>query len=87
MSHRGLTGYATLTGPLGAIRESSTFTCAHCNSVRHVQARQSPESIGGLCYVCNELICEQCVGKGCDPLEEKLKRIEARYHALRSYQG
>jgi hypothetical protein len=66
--------------------ETDTFTCGHCNSIVAVQPKQRPEDIGGLCKQCMKLICACCVTRGnCDPLEEKLKRAEAREHALRSY--
>lgn len=77
-------GYATITSPNG-LAECDTFTCAHCNAIKHVKPKERPEDIGGFCAVCGKLICANCVGKGCDPLEEKLKRMEASYHARRSY--
>lgn len=78
-------GYATITCDEG-VKEADTFSCGHCNSVRHVKAKQDPTSLGGLCKCCMKLICERCVDVGiCDPLEKKLEREEARYHALRSY--
>lgn len=81
---RNAGGYAVITSP-DSVDEMDTFTCVHCNSIRHVRARQDPASIGGLCKVCMGLICEKCVGKDCDPFVEKLQREEARYDALRSY--
>lgn len=81
---RNAGGYAVITSP-DRVDEMDTFTCSHCNSIRHVRARQDPASIGGLCKVCMGLICERCVGGACDPFVEKLKREEARYDALRSY--
>ncbi len=41
------------------------------------------EDMGGICHLCGDkhrpsFICEICVGKGCDPFEEKLKRMESR---------
>jgi hypothetical protein len=81
-------GYATITEPERPVREADTFTCAHCNRIVHA-ARDGkparPEDIGGLCMQCSGLICPRCVGKGCDPLEEKLRRWEAREIARRSY--
>lgn len=78
-------GYAIITEPGKPDREASTFTCSHCCRVSHVKAGARAEDIGGLCKICMGLVCSECVGKGCDPLEEKLKREEARYDALRSY--
>ena len=73
---KALTGLGTLSSPNG-IKEMATFTCAHCQSVRHVKPYCDPADLGGLCRICMGVVCEQCVGRGCDPLEEKLKRQEA----------
>jgi hypothetical protein len=53
MRHPG--GYACITEPDRPAHEFDTFTCAHCNRVTHVKARQRPEDIGGL--------CKQCMGR------------------------
>lgn len=65
--------------------EIDTFTCGHCNTIHPVRPKEKPEDVGGLCYVCWALVCPNCVGGGCDPLEEKLKRAEMRAVTLRSY--
>ena len=79
-------GYAVLYDGDGAIAERDTFTCGHCNCVVHVKPQADPADVGGLCKCCMTLICPRCVQTGvCDPLEKKLERQEARYHALRSY--
>lgn len=46
--------------------------------------------MGGICHLCGDknrpsFVCELCVGKGCDPFEEKLKRMESRAYNLRCY--
>ena len=76
---RGVTGYATWTGPLGT-QESDTFTCFHCNSVQHVHFGQRKFT---RCGRCSELICQQCIGRGCVPFEKKL---EAQIRAMELYQ-
>lgn len=78
-------GYAVITDPERPTVELSTFSCRHCNRVVHVKPKQRPEDLGGLCKICMGLVCSECVGKGCDPLEERLRREEERYHTLRSY--
>lgn len=78
-------GYATITDPEKPLVELSTFTCRHCCRITHVKTKHRAEDLGGLCKICMGLICSECVGKGCDPLEEKLRREEERYRALRSY--
>ena len=65
--------------------EVDTFTCFHCCRVTHVRPKMDPADMGGLCKVCMKLICNHCVGKGCDPFEKKLKRSEERDRIRRSY--
>lgn len=78
-------GYAVIVDPDEGTREADTFTCAHCQNVVHVKAKASPEELGGQCKLCMGLICSNCVGKGCDPFEKKLERMEERDRVLRSY--
>jgi len=82
MRLRGTSGYATLYDPGfkgGHPREADTFTCGHCNKIVHVKVKGSLEDLGGRCSVCDALICPNCVKSGrCDPMEEKLKRLEVR---------
>ena len=94
-------GYAVITTPISSLanldglqcvqtregqNEFDTMACGHCNRIIHVQARQRPEDIGGLCKQCMRPICPQCVDHGgCDPLEKKLERWEDRERTLRSY--
>lgn len=74
-------GYTLITGPGPGAGEMDSFTCAHCNRVRFVKPMTRAEYMGGICHQCGDkhrpsFICEECVGKGCDPFEEKLKRWE-----------
>lgn len=78
-------GYAVAVYPDGQKKEASSFTCAHCNRVKFVKARERAEDLGGLCKVCMGLICDTCVGHSCTPFEKKLEEQEAKYHARRSY--
>ena len=82
---RNAHGYAVITGPDGLHQEFDTLVCRHCNRISHLRPKQRPEDYGGFCSVCSGLVCPSCVGKGCDPLEKKLERAEASYHARRSY--
>lgn len=84
-SHATLDGFQRVETREG-INEFDTMACGHCNRIIHVQARQRPEDIGGLCKQCMRAICPQCVDRGhCDPFEKKLARWEAREVARRSY--
>ena len=66
------------------IFETDTFTCFHCSHVTRVKPKMDAADLGGLCKVCMKMICSRCVGKGCDPLEEKLKRAEDKDRFRRS---
>ena len=81
-------GYFIAADPYGPAIEHDTFTCHHCNRVIFVNAFQDPTERGGCCPRCVRLICKDCVnvamrGKTCDPWEEKMARMEARYMFLR----
>jgi hypothetical protein len=80
---------ARLNGELQVINkdkyEIDTFSCYHCNRVVHVPVKADPANIGGTCPNCWKLICPQCVGKGCRPLEMQIEQMEERERILRSY--
>jgi hypothetical protein len=78
-------GYAQIVDPDGGRQEFDTFTCAHCNRVTHVKARQRPEDIGGLCKQCMGLICPRCVGEPCAPFLKRLDDMEARARFRRAF--
>ena len=76
-------GYTVITGPAPGVGEADSFTCAHCNCVRFVKPMCPPNEAPDVCHLCGDksrpsFICERCVGKGCDPFEEKLKRMESK---------
>lgn len=77
-------GYATLTLPLGQVKECDTITCAHCMGVRHVKPFCDPADLGGLCKICMGVICEkqECHDR-CDHFMKKIERQEAAAHAMR----
>jgi len=59
------------------VMEAQTFTCQHCNAVTFccdpvTFKPAAPEDLGGRCTVCNNLICKNCVGKGCYHIEKRL---------------
>lgn len=79
-------GYAFSFDPGGIRQEADTFTCAHCCTIVIVKPKCDPCDLGGLCRLCDKMICPPCVDLGrCDPLEKKLERAEAKDRALRSY--
>lgn len=77
-------GYATLVGP-GVFKEEDTIVCAHCQRIVPVKPLSDPSDMGGLCKICNGLICAPCVGKGCTPWERVMEQAEARERARKSY--
>lgn len=84
---RNAGGYSVITEPGKADVECDTFTCKHCNTVVFVQPMARAEDLGGRCTLCDALICSKCVGKGCDPFEKKLDRIEASDRLRRAIGG
>lgn len=77
-------GYTVITSPEGK-KENDLFTCGHCQKVVTFEPGELPEDAGGLCKVCNRLICKACHGLGkCEPFERKLERMEARAAFFRS---
>jgi hypothetical protein len=78
-------GYAVITEP-DRVTEIDTFSCRHCQHIVHVPPRQDPQKIGGFCYGCGGMVCEQCAGKRtCDPIEAQIERALNSYEARRSY--
>ena len=78
-------GYAILFDAGGIHNEADSFTCGHCNAITLVKPKMDPTELGGLCKCCMRMICKRCVGQPCDVIEKKLERMEASYHARRSY--
>lgn len=77
--------YTIVSGPAPGAGEFDGYTCAHCNRPRRVKAMCPPGEMPDVCHLCGDksrpsFICELCRGKGCDPFEEKLKRMEAKQH-------
>jgi hypothetical protein len=83
---RNAGGYAFSFDVDGIRQEADTFTCFHCNKIVIVKPKCDPADLGGMCRLCEKMICPACVDLGrCDPVEKKLEREEAKYRALRSY--
>jgi uncharacterized protein YprB with RNaseH-like and TPR domain len=78
-------GYAFICDPVEGIREASTFTCVHCNTVVHVKPKTNPDEFGSMCRLCMKMVCRHCANLGCTPFEKKLEMMEKRDIALRSY--
>ena len=65
------------------MRERDTVTCAHCNSVNHVEPFCDPADLGGFCTLCAAIICKNCAiamskGEPCLPFMERLERLDTR---------
>lgn len=81
-------GYAVVFNESGVLKEQDTASCAHCNRIYHLGVRQRLEDIGGLCGGCKKAICAKCHAQGgCDPIEEKLKRMEQADRLYRDMRG
>ena len=79
-------GWICISDPQEGVTEIDTFTCFHCQRVIKVAPRQDPYSLGGLCYSCNKLICDQCVGKGCAPFEKQIKEMEDKLYRRQQFE-
>jgi hypothetical protein len=77
-------GYACISDPESGIKEASTFTCNHCQRIVHVKAKADPYDLGGLCRLCDKMICPTCVGKDCVPFMKSVEQMEERYHRRRA---
>jgi hypothetical protein len=69
-------GHATILGP-GAHKEYDTCTCCHCGRVwvtNSTEMKEPPKD--GWCSLCGKMICPDCAGKPCFPLEKRLKQYE-----------
>ncbi len=71
-------GYCVITDPLGPTIEYDTITCGHCNRLFNVKPFETP----GGCTCCDKMLCQKCQkaiwdGGKCDPMENKLLRMEA----------
>lgn len=66
-------GYAIIQNEWGAITESDTYGCPHCQQVVHTHVGSRKQR--GYCFLCNAPTCglKECM-ENCSPF---LKRIEA----------
>lgn len=74
-------GYACITEPGKAIRETDTHTCNHCQRLVHAPVNKKIEEVGDFCRGCMKVICLRCAGKGCTPWMAQVDRMEAEYRA------
>ena len=86
---RNAQGYSTLFEPGRPVQETDTFTCGHCQCIVTVPPRTDPANLGGLCKLCDKLICPHCYqhqmkGNPCVTWEKRMERAEARDRFLRS---
>ena len=83
-------GYSTLVEPGAATAETDTMTCGHCQHITHVKPFCDPAELGGLCKVCDKLICKHCYrdrmkyGKPCKTWEARMEVMESKDRFLRS---
>lgn len=68
------------TDALGRHIETDTYTCGHCGRVHEV-GRGHPDY--DFCRSCMKVICPHCLGKGCQPLEQRIERYEAQQRMFR----
>src|SRR5213075_2961006 len=63
-----------------AQHERHSFTCCHCNRVTWIESGQHQDI--GRCTCCDDLICNQCIGKPCVPMEKAMGTYELRMREL-----
>ena len=91
-------GYARMEGPalrgladpgLASLHrqgECDTFTCGHCQMIVHVPVGRDGACVGGLCRICNRLVCPHCADRQqCTPFEEAIERQLWRAARLREW--
>ena len=66
------------------VHEMDTFTCIHCNGIRHVVARQAEMFF---CRNCMARICESCADHPCVPFLKKVEEQERRARQLKALLG
>lgn len=80
-------GYSVIVDPglPGGSVEEDSFTCGHCHKVTWLKPPimrgsvrdDSPnKALAARCTCCDKLVCLNCVGKGCTPMEKKLDAWE-----------
>jgi hypothetical protein len=84
MMFRQVRGYGIIVDPdppcgRATTHEFDLVLCGHCEAIVEIK----PGLAVHRCTCCDRLICSSCVGKGCDPIEEKLRRAERRAEFLR----
>jgi hypothetical protein len=60
--------------------EHDTFTCCHCSKVvpKAPYDPMGDKVLAARCTCCDALMCKECIGKGCRPVEKWLDQYEAR---------
>lgn len=73
-------GYLFSFDIAGVREEAKTFTCNHCNQIVIIQPKCDPYDLGGMCRLCDRMICPKCVDFGkCTPIEKRLEEEERKY--------
>lgn len=81
-------GYRIITDVFGQ-REIDTATCCHCSHLIDKKPfEQIPDALAARCTCCDALMCASCAKRGgCDHIEKKLERSEARGRFLAEMVG
>jgi hypothetical protein len=60
-----------------------TSTCAHCGRITEIPNRKRMADVVDFCRKCMRLICADCAGKDCHPIEKRVEEEEARYRLFK----
>lgn len=65
--------------------EVDTFTCIHCNGVRHVKPMSNMDEFGSMCRNCMKMVCPVCANGPCVPFLKKIEQMEQKDYIRRQY--
>ena len=75
-------GVVEIRDHLGQVTELHSSKCAHCQRYTEFPSLKVMHEHVDVCRDCMRLVCLECAGKPCRPIEKELERQEARARML-----